>query len=181
MAEEMTAIRDKPSAMVRFTVPMPSVYDRFNLVSQFALAGDQERAIRELAQANIFPGDMLWKNFGITRYGRVVFYDYDEIEYMTDCNFRRIPPAPDFETEMSGEVWYAVARNDIFPEEFATFLLASPVLRQVFMKHHKDLLTPDFWQKAQQNIRDGHVEDFFPYPQELRFCNLPQEGAADNP
>ena len=83
-------------------------------------------AIREMAQANIFPGDMLWKNFGVTRFGRVVFYDYDEIEYMTDCNFRRIPPAPDFETEMSGEVWYAVAKNDVFPEEFSTFLLASP-------------------------------------------------------
>ena len=128
-------------------------------------------AIRELAQANIFPGDMLWKNFGITRYGRVVFYDYDEIEYMTDCNFRKIPVAPDYETEMSGEVWYPVARNDIFPEEFSTFLLASPTLRQVFHKYHADLLTPDFWQNAQRKIRDGHVEDFFPYPQELRFCN----------
>ncbi len=134
-------------------------------------------AIRELAQANIFPGDMLWKNFGITRFGRVVFYDYDEIEYMTDCNFRAIPPAPDFETEMSGEVWYAVGKNDVFPEEFATFLLASPTLRKVFIKHHADLLSPKFWQIAQQKIRDGHVEDFFPYPQELRFGNLP--GAAD--
>ncbi len=133
-------------------------------------------AIRELAQANIFPGDMLWKNFGITRYGRVVFYDYDEIEYMTDCNFRKIPPAPDFETEMSGEVWYSVAKNDIFPEEFATFLLASPVLRKVFMKHHADLLSPSFWQEAQRKIREGHVEDFFPYPQELRFCK-----SAGNP
>ncbi|HNE16841.1 MAG TPA: bifunctional isocitrate dehydrogenase kinase/phosphatase [Rhodocyclaceae bacterium] len=133
-------------------------------------------AIRELAQANIFPGDMLWKNFGITRYGRVVFYDYDEIEYMTDCNFRKIPPAPDFETEMSGEVWYSVAKNDIFPEEFATFLLASPVLRKVFMKHHADLLSPSFWQDAQRKIREGHVEDFFPYPQELRFCK-----SAGNP
>jgi isocitrate dehydrogenase kinase/phosphatase len=128
-------------------------------------------AIRELAQANIFPGDMLWKNFGVTRYGRVVFYDYDEIEYMTDCNFRKIPPAPDFEAEMSGEVWYPVARNDVFPEEFGTFLLASPVLRKVFLKHHKDLLSAKFWQDAQQKIRDGHVEDFFPYPQELRFHN----------
>ena len=126
-------------------------------------------AIRELAQANVFPGDMLWKNFGVTRYGRVVFYDYDEIEYMTDINFRKIPPAPDFETEMSGEVWYPVARNDVFPEEFSTFLLASPALRKVFLKHHKDLLSPGFWQDAQQKIRDGHVEDFFPYPQELRF------------
>ncbi|HXE38868.1 MAG TPA: bifunctional isocitrate dehydrogenase kinase/phosphatase, partial [Azonexus sp.] len=128
-------------------------------------------AIRELAQANIFPGDMLWKNFGITRFGRVVFYDYDEIEYMTDCNFRAIPPAPDFETEMSGEIWYSVAKNDIFPEEFATFLLASPILRKIFHKYHADLLSPKFWQDAQQKIRAGRVEDFFPYPQELRFCN----------
>jgi len=132
-------------------------------------------AIRELAQANIFPGDMLWKNFGITRYGRVVFYDYDEIEYMTDCNFRKIPPAPDFETEMSGEVWYPVGKNDVFPEEFSTFLLASPTLRKIFHKHHKDLLSPEFWQEAQRKIRDGHVEDFFPYPEEIRFCNTPPD------
>jgi isocitrate dehydrogenase kinase/phosphatase len=130
-------------------------------------------AIRELAQANIFPGDMLWKNFGVTRYGRVVFYDYDEIEYMTDCNFRKIPLAPDFETEMSGEVWYPVAKNDVFPEEFSTFLLASPVLRKIFHKHHRDLLSAKFWQDAQLKIREGHVEDFFPYPQEIRFINCP--------
>lgn len=136
-------------------------------------------AIRELAQANIFPGDMLWKNFGVTRYGRVVFYDYDEIEYMTDINFRKIPPAPDFETEMSGEVWYPVARNDVFPEEFATFLLGSPQVRKLFLKHHKDLLSPAFWQAAQAQIRAGHVEDFFPYPEELRFVN--NRPAIDNP
>ncbi len=130
-------------------------------------------AIRELAQANIFPGDMLWKNFCITRFGRVVFYDYDEIEYMTDINFRKIPPAPDFETEMSGEVWYPVHRGDVFPEEFATFLLGSPMVRKLFLKHHKDLLSPTFWQEAQEKIRSGHVEDFFPYPQALRFVNSP--------
>ena len=137
-------------------------------------------AIRELAQANIFPGDLLWKNFGISRYGRVVFYDYDEIEYMTDINFRKIPPAPDFETEMSGEVWYSVARNDVFPEEFATFLLTSPLVRKIFREHHADLLSPAFWQEAQAKIRAGHVEDFFPYPQDLRFCRT-RPGACPEP
>ncbi len=145
--------------------------------------GDQEglvhaireygNAIRELAQANIFPGDMLWKNFGITRYGRVVFYDYDEIEYMTDTHFRAIPPAPDFETEMSGEVWYPVGPHDVFPEEFATFLLASPNIRRIFLQHHQDLLSPGFWQDTQARLRAGHVEDFFPYPQCLRFSHPP--------
>ncbi len=128
-------------------------------------------AIRELAIANIFPGDMLWKNFGVTRYGRVVFYDYDEIEYMTDCNFRRIPPAPNEEAEMSGEPWYSVGKNDIFPEEFATFLLTSPKIRAAFMRHHADLLDVTFWQQAQDDIRRGAIRDFFPYPEELRFCN----------
>ncbi len=128
-------------------------------------------AIRELAIANIFPGDMLWKNFGVTRYGRVVFYDYDEIEHMTDCNFRRIPPAPNEEAEMSGEPWYSVGKNDIFPEEFATFLLTSPKIRASFMKHHADLLDVAFWQQAQEEIRRGAIRDFFPYPESLRFCN----------
>ncbi len=130
-------------------------------------------AIRELAISNIFPGDLLWKNFGVTRYGRVVFYDYDEIEYMTDCNFRRIPPAPDFETEMSGEVWYAVKKNDIFPEEFATFLLVSDRIKTAFMKYHADLLDVRFWQDAQEAIRNGAVKDFFPYPESIRFRNFP--------
>ncbi len=129
-------------------------------------------AIRELAVANIFPGDMLWKNFGVTRYNRVVFYDYDEIEYMTDCNFREIPEAPYPEMEMSGEPWYSVARNDIFPEEFATFLLGSPKVRQAFLKYHRDLLDVDFWRRTQERIRAGHVEDFYPYPESLRFCNV---------
>jgi isocitrate dehydrogenase kinase/phosphatase len=128
-------------------------------------------AIRELASANIFPGDMLWKNFGITSYNRVVFYDYDEIEYMTDCNFRTIPEAPYPEMEMSGEAWYSVARNDIFPEEFASFLLGLPKVRAAFLKYHSDLLSVDFWKTTQERIRAGHVVSFFPYPEELRFCN----------
>ena len=129
-------------------------------------------AIRELAIANIFPGDMLWKNFGVTRYGRVVFYDYDEIEYMTDMNFRHIPEAPYPEMEMAAEPWYSTGPMDVFPEEFATFLLNAPRVRKAFIKHHRDLLSPEFWIKAQEMIRSGYVEDFFPYPHELRFCRL---------
>jgi isocitrate dehydrogenase kinase/phosphatase len=133
-------------------------------------------AIRQLAIANIFPGDMLWKNFGVARFGRVVFYDYDEIELMTDCNFRRIPPAPNPEMEMSGEPWYSVGRNDIFPEEFATFLLTSPKIRQAFMRYHADLLDVAFWQATQESIRRGEVQDFFPYPESFRFCSAFGDG-----
>ena len=150
---------------------------RSDLVEQAVI--EYGNAIRELAIANIFPGDMLWKNFGVTRYGRVVFYDYDEIEYMTDCNFRRIPPAPDYESEMSGEPWYTVRKNDVFPEEFERFLLVSPAIRSAFMKHHADLLDASFWQGAQEDIRRGSVRDFFPYPESLRFSHRVVDDAAD--
>ena len=130
-------------------------------------------AIRELAIANIFPGDMLWKNFGITRFGRVVFYDYDEIEYMGDCCFRTIPPPPNPEMEMSGENWYSVSRNDVFPEEFGNFLLTSPRVREIFMKNHADLLEVGFWRETQTAIGRGEIKDFFPYPESLRFDRAP--------
>jgi isocitrate dehydrogenase kinase/phosphatase len=126
-------------------------------------------AIKDLVAANIFPGDMLWKNFGITRHGKVVFYDYDEIEYVTDCNFRRVPAPRNEEDEMSGEVWYAVARNDVFPETFGPFLLGNPRVRQVFMAHHANLLDAGFWQNHKERIRAGHVFDVFPYEQDKRF------------
>jgi isocitrate dehydrogenase kinase/phosphatase len=129
------------------------------------------QAIKDLAAANIFPGDMLFKNFGVTRLHRVVFYDYDEIEYMVDCNFRRIPEAPNEEAELSGEPWYAVGPHDVFPEQFGPFLLGDTRIRAAFMKHHADLLTPEFWQRRKERILQGHMEDIFPYPQERRFAN----------
>jgi isocitrate dehydrogenase kinase/phosphatase len=126
-------------------------------------------AIKDLVAANIFPGDMLWKNFGVTRHGKVVFYDYDEIEYVTDCHFRRVPPPRHEEDDMSGEVWYAVGKNDVFPETFGPFLLGNPRVRAAFMRHHADLLEPDFWQQTQARIRGGEVIDFYPYGTHRRF------------
>jgi isocitrate dehydrogenase kinase/phosphatase len=134
-------------------------------------------AIKDMVAANIFPGDMLWKNFGVTRNGKVVFYDYDEIEYLTDCNFRRVPEPRTEEDEMSGEVWYAVGPKDVFPETFGPFLLGHPGVREVFMKHHADLLDPGFWQGHKERILAGHVHDVFPYDVHKRF-KLQRRSAA---
>ncbi len=128
-------------------------------------------AIKDLVSANIFPGDMLYKNFGVTRHGRVVFYDYDEIEYITDCNFRVIPEPRNEEDEMSAEPWYFIGRHDVFPEQFGPFLLGNDKVRKYFMKYHSDLLTAAYWQACKQRILDGKVDDVFPYPQEIRFCH----------
>ncbi len=126
-------------------------------------------AIKDLVAANIFPGDMLWKNFGVTRHGKVVFYDYDEIEYLTDCNFRRVPAPRNEEEEMSGEVWYTVGPKDVFPETFGPFLLGNTAVREVFMAHHADLLDAAFWQGCKERIQQGHVHDVFPYEPAKRF------------
>ena len=126
-------------------------------------------AIKDLVAANIFPGDMLWKNFGVTRHGKVVFYDYDEIEYLTDCNFRRVPTPRNEEEEMSGEVWYTVRKGDVFPETFAPFLLGNAAVKEVFMAHHADLLDAAFWQGHKERILAGHVHDVFPYEPAKRF------------
>ena len=132
-------------------------------------------AIKDLVAANIFPGDMLWKNFGVMRHGKVVFYDYDEIEYITDCNFRTVPLPRNEEEEMSGEIWYKVGPKDVFPETFGPFLLGNNAVREVFMKHHGNLLEAEFWKGHQTRIKQGHVFDVFPYDQDKRFPPSLQE------
>lgn len=128
-------------------------------------------AIKQMAAANIFAGDLLFKNFGVTRFARVVFYDYDEIDYLTHCNFRRMPPPRDEADEMAAEPWYSVAPNDIFPEEFPRFLLTSERVSRYFREYHNDLFDAGYWQAIQQRIAAGGVEDVFPYPESLRFRN----------
>ena len=120
-------------------------------------------AIKQLAAANIFPGDMLLKNFGVTRHGRVVFYDYDEICYLTEVNFRKIPEARYPEDEMSSEPWYSVGPLDVFPEEFPPFLFVDIRQRRLFNQLHGDLFTAEYWQGLQAAIREGKVIDVFPY------------------
>lgn len=125
---------------------------------------DYGNAIRELAAANIFPGDFLLKNFGVTRHGRVVFYDYDELCLVTDCRFRRMPPPRCPEEELDPEPWFAVQGNDIFPEEFRRFIGLPQNLAELFARHHGDLFTVAFWRDQQERHRRGEFMDFFPYP-----------------
>jgi isocitrate dehydrogenase kinase/phosphatase len=126
-------------------------------------------AIKEIAGAGIFPGDMLLKNFGVTRHNRVVFYDYDEISYLTECNFRRIPAPRTPEDEMAAEPYWSVGPQDVFPEQFARFLVTDPVAREIFLERHADLMDPAFWTGKQARVRAGVHEDVFPYPEEIRF------------
>jgi len=127
------------------------------------------QAIKELAGAGIFPGDMLLKNFGVTRHDRVVFYDYDEIAPMNDVSFRAIPAPSSYDEEVQAEPYWSVGENDVFPEQFERFLVADPKARGIFYEYHRDLLDPAFWRAKQDRVRAGEQEDVFPYPEEQRF------------
>lgn len=124
--------------------------------------------IRQLVKANIFPGDMLLKNFGVTRHGRVVFYDYDEITYMTECNFRRIPPERYPGDDMFDTPNYSIQEGDIFPEEIATVALTTQRHRELFRQLHPELLDPDYWNERKKSIEQGIIEDVNTYPKRLR-------------
>jgi len=130
---------------------------------------DFGQSIRDLVGANIFPGDMLKKNFGVTRNERVVFYDYDEICYITDCNFRRIPPARSYEDEISDTPWYSIGQNDVFPETFSPFFFTDPTDLALFKKDHAELLTATWWNSVKDIILAGDLTDVFPYPVKRRF------------
>lgn len=127
-------------------------------------------AIKDLAGANIFTGDMLPKNFGVSRHGRVIFYDYDELTLLTECNFRRLPRASDLDEEMAAEPWFYVGEHDVFPEEWAAFLVPPGELRDVFLTSHADLLDIDFWREMQERQRAGEMPDVFPYRPERRLA-----------
>ncbi|HKP93550.1 MAG TPA: bifunctional isocitrate dehydrogenase kinase/phosphatase [Chthoniobacterales bacterium] len=133
-----------------------------------AAACDYGQAIKDLAASNIFPGDLLTKNFGLTRHDRVVFYDYDELCFLTDCNFREMPQARSYEEEISAEPWFSVRPNDIFPEEFPNFLGFPEGAREALMARHGDLFTPGFWRGMQQKFVAGELPEIFPYPPERR-------------
>ena len=135
----------------------------------YSVMDEYGNAIKQLAGANIFPGDMLLKNFGVTRHGRVVFYDYDEICPLVDCNFRRIPEPLTLEQEMSSQPWYDVADVDIFPEEFRLFFSGNRRAREVFDRLHPDVYNVEFWQNLQLRIRSGLFSNVFPYRRKIRF------------
>ena len=175
LVDELRAKASDTVAVTDTTVVIRHVYTERRLTpldlylrevsDEAALAAvlDYGQALRDLASTNIFPGDLLLKNFGVTRHGRLIFYDYDELCLLDECRFRALPPPRDDEDELSSEPWYHVGPNDVFPEEFLTFLGLSGRLRDVLVAAHGDLLTPEFWRRMQEEHRAGHVLDLLPY------------------
>jgi isocitrate dehydrogenase kinase/phosphatase len=136
---------------------------------------DFGQAIKDLASTNIFPGDLLPKNFGVTRHGRVVFYDYDELSTLTEISFRELPTPRDETEALASDPWFPVGDRDVFPEEHQSFLGLAPALREVFFAHHADLFAVEAWQAMQERIRSGELIEVYPYRQDAR---LPGTGPS---
>ena len=149
-----------------------NLFFRENEPEAIAAAGrDYGQSIKDLAASNIFPGDLLTKNFGVTRHGRVVFYDYDELCFLTDCNFRKLPEARTPEEEVAAEPWFSVRENDIFPEEFLQFLAFPEPALATLLQHHGEIFRADFWRAIQRQIRVGDIPEVFPYRAERRLTD----------
>jgi isocitrate dehydrogenase kinase/phosphatase len=129
---------------------------------------DYGHAIKDMAATGIFPGDMLLKNFGVTRHGRVVFYDYDELTTLDACVFRKLPPPSSLDEEMASEPWFSVGPDDVFPEEFATFLGLTGRLREAFMARHADLFTAEAWNAWKRRLNAGELIEIYPYDDDCR-------------
>jgi isocitrate dehydrogenase kinase/phosphatase len=141
-------------------------------------ARDYGQAIKDMAASNIFPGDLLTKNFGVTRNGRVVFYDYDELCLITDCNFRELPVSTSYEEEIAAEPWFSVRENDVFPEEFPRFLSLPEPAEAALLADHADLFQAKFWRDVQQRLRSGDVPEIFPYSRERRLQTAVSENSV---
>jgi isocitrate dehydrogenase kinase/phosphatase len=150
-----------------------------NLYLRSASAAAAEQAaleygqcIRDLAHTNIFPGDLLLKNFGVTRHGRVIFYDYDELCLVTDCNFRDVPQAANPEDEMRGEPWFYVGEHDVFPETFINFVGFDAPQRAALLRTHGEIFTAKFWRQVQHRLLEGEVLEVLPYhPHRVRVAS----------
>ncbi len=128
-------------------------------------------AVKELAASNIFPGDLFFKNFGVTRHGRVVFYDYDELKLLSECRFRKKPEARSMDEVMSDEPWFAVYENDVFPEEFKTFIHFPDYAKVPFESLHQDLFDVDFWQNMQKRVESETAVYILPYDSRRRISS----------
>ena len=148
--------------------PLNLLFRECDEATAIAAACDYAQSIKDLAASNIFAGDLLTKNFGLTRRGRVVFYDYDELCPLTDCNFRALPQSRSYEEEMAAEPWFSVRPNDIFPEEFLRFLSFPEPALTVLMERHGDLFRPEYWRGVQEELRAGHLPEILPYAEERR-------------
>ncbi|WP_311063428.1 bifunctional isocitrate dehydrogenase kinase/phosphatase [Halomonas sp. DWK9] len=154
----------------RMMTPLNIYLEQCSADERVMVLKDYGNAIKQMAAANIFPGDMLLKNFGVTRHGRVIFYDYDEVSYLTECRFRPMPKRQGYDSYMDGGASLSIGPNDIFPEEFGPFMFANPELRALFMEQHPELFDPDYWLALQRAILEGRVIDVYPYRNKQRFA-----------
>ena len=160
----------------RRMIPLNLYLEQVGKDEKARIMKDYGQALKDIIAANIFPGDMLLKNFGVTRHKRVIFYDYDEVQYLLDVNFRALPKAKSIDDALYSDV--SVAPGDVFPEQISTYVTAQPELRDLLLKSHPELMDPAYWQQMQQRIRAGQFDDVFPYPDGMRFSARFHESSA---
>ncbi|SHN13417.1 isocitrate dehydrogenase kinase/phosphatase [Cyclobacterium lianum] len=153
----------------RRLTPLNLYLEKCSLEAARSAVDDYARAILQMAQANFFPGDMMTKNFGVTRQNRVIFYDYDEIDFLTNMNFRVKPKPETYDQIYASEPWYEIHENDVFPEDFKRFMIGRADVKAYFIQSNPELFDPVYWREIQSKIINGELIHAFPYPESMRF------------
>jgi isocitrate dehydrogenase kinase/phosphatase len=139
---------------------------------------DYGLAIEDMARSGIFPGDLLLKNFGVSRTGRALFYDFDELCLVEDCHFRKVPDMHEDDETRPLDEWLYAARDDVFPELFPQFLGLPAVLREALRREHGEIFDAAWWRGVQARLRAGDYLDVAPYPETARIEDRRRDPAA---
>ncbi len=144
-------------------VPLP-VYIRNATEEQtWAVIRSLGHCIRNNAATNIFNKDLDSRNYGIGRYGRVLLFDYDAVEKLTDVKIRtNTEREPGEETVPE---WFFEDGVIFLPEEMEYGMqLNNEWARRAFRAQNADLLTVDYWEGVQQKLLRGEVPGLRMYP-----------------
>ena len=123
--------------------------------------------IKNNMAGNIFNRDLDGRNYGVGSHIRVYLFDYDALETFTEVKIRSNQDRYDGEEDIPS--WYFEDGVIFLPEEIEWGLrISDPELRKLFRDVHGDLTSVPYWERIQEELREGKVPRIQVYPQSCR-------------
>jgi isocitrate dehydrogenase kinase/phosphatase len=119
--------------------------------------------IRNNAATNIFNKDLDSRNYGVGRYGKVLLFDYDAVEKLTDVKIRTNQDREPGEETIPD--WFFEDGAIFLPEELEVGMqFKNDTARRYFRRENADLMSVQYWQEVQQKLKRDEVLQLRVYP-----------------